>query len=140
MASLPECSTKVPLFSSGGDILTLPTCEQMQRRKKGTHPLLMLAKPGDIPQDLWAFYFTSSPPPHLCFIKDPCIQTPIRWYSRTLLHCLFRWLVFQIKSLFHDSTPHNLIIVCYVASRPSLDSVTKQDWSKSCFFFGNDKL
>ena len=26
-APLPECSTKVPLFGSQGDILTLPTCE-----------------------------------------------------------------------------------------------------------------
>ena len=30
----------------------------------------MLAKPGDILQDLWPYYFTSSPSPRLCSIKE----------------------------------------------------------------------
>ena len=35
----------------------------------------MLAKPGDILQNLGLFYFTSSPPPPICSIKETSIQT-----------------------------------------------------------------
>ena len=44
LAPLPECYTKVPLFSSQGEILTLPTCEWLQKRRNQHIPSLRLAK------------------------------------------------------------------------------------------------
>ena len=55
-------------------------------------PSLKLAKPRAILQALWPSYFPSSPPPHLYSIKEIGIQTLIRWYSRTLVCRLFRYL------------------------------------------------
>ena len=57
-------------------------------KKKLTQLLPKTVKPGDVLQDLWPFYFTYSPPPPLCSIKEISIQTPERWSSRTLLHRL----------------------------------------------------
>ena len=34
----------------------------------------MLAKPGDILQDQWPFYFTFLPPPCVCYIKETGIE------------------------------------------------------------------
>ena len=62
-------------------------------------------KPGDILQDLWPFYFTSSSPPPFCSVKETSIQTLIRWYSRTLLRHLLGCPAFQIKLLFFASLP-----------------------------------
>ena len=70
----------------------------------------MLAKPGVILQDLGPFYFTSSPPPPSVLIKETSIQTPIRWYSKTLVHYLLRRPAFRNKSLFLASTHHLQII------------------------------
>ena len=89
---------------------TLPTCEWLQKRRNEHIPFLMLAKSGDILQDLWPFYFTSSPPPPLCSIKETGIQAPIRWYSRMIVHHLLGCLAFRIKSLVLASTPRLLII------------------------------
>ena len=84
--TLPLClNVKVPLFSSQRNILTLPTCEWLQERRNEHIRFQRLVKPGDIWKDLWPIYFTSSPPPPLCSIKETSIQTPIRWYSGTLV-------------------------------------------------------
>ena len=53
------------------------------------------------------YFLTSSP---ICLIKETSIQTPIRWYSRSLVHYLLRRPAFRNKSLFLASTPHLQII------------------------------
>ena len=58
-------NVKVTLFSSQGDILTLPTCEWLQTRRIKHISSLILTRTGDILQDLWLFNFI----PHL-----PCIS------------------------------------------------------------------
>ena len=58
----------------------------------------MLANPGDILQELHLSDFTFSPPPPL--IKETGNQTLIRWYWRTPVCHLFRYLDSWIKSLF----------------------------------------
>ena len=87
----------MPLLSSEGESLTLPTCEWLQKRR--THPIPMLAKPGDILQDQWPFYFTFLPPPCVCYIKETGIQTPVRWYSRVLSRHLLRHPAFLSRYL-----------------------------------------
>ena len=104
--TLPLClNVKVPLFSSQRNTLTLLTSKLLQKRRNNTSSPWGWLKPGDILQDLWPFYFTSSPPPHLCSIKEANIQTLIGWYSRTLVHHLLGCPTFWIKSLFLASTP-----------------------------------
>ena len=49
------------------------------RKKKLTHPLPEAGHSRRYLQDLWPFYFTSSPPPPLCSMKETGIQTPIRY-------------------------------------------------------------
>ena len=55
-------------------------------------PSPKLAKPRNTLQDLRPSYFPSSPPPHLYSIKENGIQTLIRWYSRTLVCHLLKYL------------------------------------------------
>ena len=84
----------------------------------------MQATGGDVLQDIWPFYFTSSPPPSLCSIKETTILTLIKRYSRTLVCHLLGCPAFQIKSY---SLPHHLItdlLACRATSRVSLEPLT----------------
>ena len=55
-------NVKVTLFSSQGDILTLPTYEWLQTRRIKHFSSLILTRSGDILQDLWLFNFLPHPP------------------------------------------------------------------------------
>ena len=70
-----------------------PPVNGCRKEEMNTSPPGGWAKPGDILQDVWPFYFNSSPPPPLCSIKETSIQTPIRWHSRMLVCHLLRCLV-----------------------------------------------
>ena len=86
-----------------------PPVTGCRKEEINTSPPWGWPKPGDILQDLWPFYFTSSPPPPVCSIKESSNQTPIRWYSRTLVCHLLGCPAFRIKLLFIASTPFLLI-------------------------------
>jgi len=59
---------------------------------------LMLAKPGDTLQDEWPLYLLASSPSLFYIVTG--IQTPMRRYSRSLVHHPLGLLTFQIKLLF----------------------------------------
>jgi len=64
---------------------------------------LMLAKPGDTLQDEWPLYLLASSPSLFYIVTG--IQTPMRRYSRSLVHHPLGLLTFQIKLLFLASKP-----------------------------------
>ena len=66
---------------------------------------------------LLLYFLTSSP---ICLIKETSIQTPVRWYSRSLVHYLLRHPAFRNKSLFLASTPHLQIIGLLCAQQTEL--------------------
>ena len=76
------------------------------RKKKFTHPLPEAGHSRGYLQNLWPFYFTSSPPPPLCSIKETDIQTRIRWFfGDTSLPS--SWSAgFPNKVIFLASAPH----------------------------------
>ena len=74
------------------------------KKKKLTHPLPKAGHSRGYLQNLWAFYFTFSSPPHLCAIKETGIQTPIRWLFRDI-SLPFSWSAgFPNKVVFFAST------------------------------------
>ena len=114
----------MPLFSSQGDTATASTCKWLQNKKKLTDPLPDVGQTRRYFTRLMAlllYFLTSSP---ICLIKETSIQTPIGWYSGTLVHYLLRHPASETS---HCSLPQHLIsrlLVCCVDSRLSLDSVT----------------
>ena len=76
-------------------------------------------------QDLWPFYFTIPLPPPLDSIKEPGIQTPIKWWFWDDLSTIFS--VSLLSKQIHYSLPQYLVSsepACHVVSRGSLDLVT----------------
>ena len=100
------------LYSAQRDTATASTCKWLQNKKKLTNPLPDVGQTRRYFTRLMALFFllyflTSSP---ICLIKETSIQTPIRWYSRSLVHYRLRRPAFRNKSLFLASTPHLQII------------------------------
>ena len=75
------------------------------RKKKLTHPLPKAGHSRGYLQNLRPFYFTSSPPPPLCAIKETGIQTPIRWFIGDTSLPYSRSASFPNKVIFLASTP-----------------------------------
>ena len=65
----------------------------------------MQAIRGDVLQDKWPFYFTSSPPPPFCSIKETGIQTLMRWILGGPSPPSSRSAGFLNKAIFFASTP-----------------------------------
>ena len=93
-------------------------------RKKLTHPL---------PKVCYSFFFfllyffTFA---HLRSVKEPGIQTQVRWLLWDICLTSFRSAGFLNKVIFLASTAHSSdLLACHAASRASLDLVTK--WSTS---------
>ena len=115
------------LYSAQRDTATASTCKWLQNKKKLTDPLPDVGQTRRYFTRLMALFFllyflTSSP---ICLIKETSIQTPIRWYSRSLQSTIFSDA--QLSEISHCSLPQHLIsrlLVCCVDSRQSLDSVT----------------
>lgn len=90
--------------------MTMSTCKWLQKKKKLINPLPDVGQTRKYFTRLIALllYFLHLLP--ICLIKETSIQTPIRWYSRTLVHYLLRRPAFRNKSLFLASIPHLQII------------------------------
>ena len=91
-------------------------------RKKLTHPF---------PKVCYSFFFsllyvlTSA---HLCSVKEPGIQTQVRWLLWDICLSSSRSAGFLSKVIFLASTAHpSDLLACHAASRASLHLVTK--WS-----------
>ena len=126
--------SKVPLFSSWKGGLSLPTCDEINTRcQKTGHSL------GDVLRNWRPFHLTSPLPLtlysvfdfsfslllSLWYIKEPGIQTQIRWLFWGASLPSSRSAGFPNKVVFLASTPHLLdSLACLVASRMSLDLVT----------------
>ena len=133
-STLPLCLTEVPLFSSWKGSLSLPTCEEINtRRQKIGHSL------GDVLQNWRPFHFTSPLPLtlysvfdfssslllSLWYIKEPGIQTQIRWlfWGASLPSSQSASSRIKVSSLPQHLTLSDSL-ACRAASRVSLDLVT----------------